>query len=134
MGRYNGHFTSKFHGCMIVGRQQDVGRQREVVCYAIADEPEVVGFFDGIDTWVGSAGMCSKAVQQELMAVHRGETREVEQGQTRDLFNGEPGATQARRRAQAPLGDAAALEPLRTARRRVVVTPVPVTRERRRAV
>lgn len=73
MGKYNGHFHSQFAGCVIVGQMRDEGRGRDVTCYAIADDPQVVGYFDGTDTWIGSAVMASKQVQQKLAAVHNGE-------------------------------------------------------------
>lgn len=91
-GRYNGHFHSFFMGCPIVGRLADEGRGRTITLYAIAGEPEVVGMYDGVDTWVGSSSICGKKVIEELAAVHMGEAREIEQGQTRARLHDLPGA------------------------------------------
>ena len=146
MSRYNGHFHSKFMGCMIVGKLRDEGRQRDVTCYAINGEPDVVGYYDGTDTWVGSASTCgSKVVQQELRAVHAGEPREIEFGQTRQrMFDipvvmGNPAlevmqdTARPRRRAVVASKPPPPPNPPPTARRRVVAVPATPVRERRRA-
>lgn len=149
MGRYNGHFSSKFQGCMIVGQLHDESRNRVITCYAIPDEPEVVGFYDGIDTWIGTASMCNKTVQQELAAVQRGEPREIEYGQTKARLLDAPGVMgnpqhelysstggTPRRRAVVTSDAPTGANPPRVERKRATVapvTPVAPTRERRRA-
>jgi hypothetical protein len=83
MSRFNGHFDSKFHGCMIVGRLADESRKRTITVYALHDDRSVVGLYDGVDVWIGSTSQMNKDIQQRMAEVERGAVFEIESGQTR---------------------------------------------------
>lgn len=133
MGRYNGRLDSKFEGCMIVGHVKDEGRSRLITCYAIPEEPAVVGLYDGIDAWVGSALTFPKDVRDRLDDVHvRGLPLEIESGQTRRRLHDMPGvmgdpyvpplgASRPRVQARTPPARVMANRPNTTERRRAQI-------------
>lgn len=53
--RFNGLFSSHFRRCKLLTTIEDHNRKRVIKVFAIPGDRSIVGFFDGVDTWVGSA-------------------------------------------------------------------------------
>lgn len=92
MSKFNFLMENGFQGCAILGHRRDTGRNRDVTIYHLKDEVGMVGYFDGVDSFILGAMTAGPDIASLAAEADKGRPFEVEFGQTKRRLNDPEGS------------------------------------------